>query len=89
VTIGALVTSNSASRALVDVEVYGPTGARVFQGVVDNQQFSAGQPRTLSVSWDVPSNAAVGTYTVKVGVFKVGWGILFAWGDAAAHFTVY
>jgi len=77
----------TASTALIDVEVYDPTGARVFQQVWDNQPLKAGQTR-FKTTWSVPSTAVAGTYTVKIGVFSPGWGPLQNWNNQAAVFTV-
>jgi len=60
----------------------------VLQQYVDNQQFAAGQARTYRWSWAVPASAAKGTYWVKLGVFKSGWGVVYYWSDDAATFTV-
>jgi hypothetical protein len=54
----------------------------------DRQTFTAGQRRTYTFSWTVPSNAAAGAYTIRIGVFKSGWGVLYHWNGAAGSFTV-
>lgn len=78
----------AAGSALIDVEVYSPSGAKVHQQVYDNQSFAAGQTRTYQPNWTVPTNAAVGQYTVKVGIFRPGWGAMSHWNNQAATFTV-
>ena len=60
----------------------------MHQAFFDGQAFAAGQTRTYTVAWQIPAGAAVGTYTVKVGVFAPGWSTLHAWNDRAAVFTV-
>jgi hypothetical protein len=87
-TITAQVTSSASTTALVDIEVYDSSGVKVFQQALDNQQFSAGQTRNLSVTWRPSSGLAAGTYTVKVGVFTAGWGTLLAWNNNATTFTL-
>jgi hypothetical protein len=82
------ITSNTTRSALIDFEVYGPTGAQVYQIWMDNLAFTAGVPRTLSRSWLVPAGAATGTYTLKIGVFSPGWGTLYFWHNSAATFSV-
>jgi hypothetical protein len=84
-TIAATVTASQAASALVDVEVYNTAGQKVFQQWFDDQAFDAGQSQTYTVTYQP---GRTGTYTVKVGVFSVGWGILFNWNDNAALFTV-
>jgi hypothetical protein len=82
------VKSSTASKVLIDVEVYGPTGAKVFQRVWDAQSFNPGQMRSFSASWTVPPGQAPGSYTLKIGVFASGWGTLYNWNNNAAAFTV-
>jgi hypothetical protein len=86
--ITAFVTSDATSTALVDIEVYSPSGSKVFQRWFDNQSFSAGQARRYTVKWAIPVGTASGTYTVKVGVFSPGWGTVYQWNDAAARIVV-
>jgi hypothetical protein len=74
--------------ALVDVEVYSPTGQKVFQKVYDQQAFGAGQTKQYRATWRVPVAAVPGPYVVKVGVFSPGWGTLYHWNNQAAQFTV-
>jgi len=88
VSITANVTSTTASSALVDVEVYDPSGAKVFQKVWDGQSFTAGQTLIFTTRWSVPPMSLAGSYTVKIGVFSTGWGVLYDWNDHAATFTV-
>ena len=81
------VTSASSRSALVDVEVYGPSG-RVFQQVADEQAFTAGARRTMVVLWHIPAGQAAGSLIVKIGIFAPGWAGLQHWNDAAATFAV-
>jgi hypothetical protein len=86
-TITARASASVKTTALVDIEVYGPNGERVYQKVFNNQSLTSSL-KSFKTSWTVPTTAAKGTYTVKVGVFSPGWGKLFAWNDRAATFTV-
>jgi hypothetical protein len=86
VSVKANVRSNVATTALVDVEVYSSSGAKVYQGFYDAQSFTAGQTRTFSASFKAPSST--GKYTVMVGVFSPGWGSVYTWNGAAATLTV-
>ncbi|MBV9896718.1 MAG: PQQ-binding-like beta-propeller repeat protein [Chloroflexi bacterium] len=88
VSITTSVTSSSATKALVDVEIYDASWHKVFQQFWDNQSFAAGQTQTYQSAWTVPTTAATGTYTLMVGVFSPGWGSIYAWNSAAAHITV-
>jgi hypothetical protein len=86
--ITASIKSATATSALVDVEVYSAGGTKVFQQFWDGQAFAAGQTRTLTATWAVPSSLATGAYTVKIGVFSNGWGTLYNWNNTAATLTV-
>jgi hypothetical protein len=86
--ITASVTSAVATTVLVDVEVYSSTGVKVHQQWFDSQTFAAGQKRDYPVTWNVPAGTPYGTYTVKIGVFTVGWGHMYAWNDSAKTVTV-
>jgi hypothetical protein len=82
------VRAGSSGRALVDIEVYGPDGEKVYQRWYDNQSFSGGQTKSFTTQWNLPRSAPSGTYTVKVGVFSPGWGTLYTWNNSVATFTV-
>ena len=86
--ISVSARSGASTSALVDIEVYSPTGTKVFQQFFDGQSFTGGVARTFSVSWTVPANAARGTYSVKIGVFSPGWGSLYTWNNSARSFSV-
>ena len=88
ITLSARATSGTATRALVDLEVYSSGGQKVYQRVWDNQSFSAGVQRTFNNQWTVPTNLAPGVYTIKVGIFGTGWNGLLSWNNNAATFTV-
>lgn len=88
VGITASVRPNVAARVLVDVEVYAPNGAKVFQTYWDRRSFSANQTRSFSSLWRIPANAAPGTYTVRIGIFGERWNGLLDWNHSATTFTV-
>jgi hypothetical protein len=88
VSLTLSVTSSTATAVLVDLEVYSPTGAKVHQKSWNNESFSAGQTRNYTVTWSVPWSAARGTYTVKSGIFRNGWGALLSWNNSAGSFSV-
>jgi len=68
------VTSASATTALVDIEIWDPTATtKVFQVWYDNQTFSAGQTRSYTPSWSVPSGSTAGTYDVRLCVYTPAW----------------
>jgi hypothetical protein len=86
--VTARVTASAATKVLVDIEIYSPSGERVFQKYYDNTAFAKDQTRSFSPSWKVPRFSEKGTYTVKIGVFSPGWGTLHYWNESAATFTV-
>jgi hypothetical protein len=87
-TITVVVKSASATKLLVDLEVYSSSGQKVFQQAWDNQSFTAGQQRTYSAAWTVSTSAATGTYSIKVGLFSPGWGTLYNWNNSAGQISV-
>ena len=82
------MTSPVTAGALVDMEVYSPSGEKVFQKYFDDASFTSGATKTFSASFLVPLAAPAGTYTVKIGVFKPGWSGLYYWNDSAASVVV-
>ena len=86
--VTATVTASRATKALVDLELYGPTGRRVAQHWWSSVTFGAGATRTVRWTWYVSSTRAIGTYTVKVGIFRPGWHGLLAWNSRARVFRV-
>ena len=51
-------------------------------------RFVAGETRTYTVTWVVPTTAAAGTYVVKLGTFPPGWQLHYSWSDLATTFVV-
>lgn len=86
--IDVKVVATTSSTALVDIEIYSPSGEKVHQQAYDGQSFGPGQTKVYSTVWTVPAGAQAGEYVVKVGVFTPGWGRLHDWNDRAATFTV-
>lgn len=89
ITIDTTVTASDAATALVQVEVYDAANTRVFEQKWDAAAFTPGQPRTFRTTWDART-APRGAYVVRVGLFApgAGWGVLYHWNNAAAHFTI-
>jgi hypothetical protein len=87
-TIDVKVTATAGVKALVDIEIYHMSGAKVLQKVSDDQAFRPGESKAYTVVWTAPSDATLGDYVVKVGVFAPGWGKQYDWADSAATFTV-
>ena len=58
VTLSATMRSDVERNVLVDLEAYSASGQKVFQFWWDNQSFAAGESKTLSTNWTVPSSLA-------------------------------
>jgi hypothetical protein len=87
VMITASVSSQSTTNVSVDVKVNDATGSIAYEQRFDKQGFAAGQTRTYSVSFPIPSAAPAGTYTVQIAVLAPN-GNAYAWNASAAVFTV-
>jgi hypothetical protein len=88
VSITTSVKSATASNAVIDLEVFDASGTRVFQKAWDAQSFTAGQTQNYTATWSVPQSTARGSYTIKVGVFSLGWTQMYAWNDSAGKINV-
>ena len=88
ITIDLTVTAPITQVALVDLEVYGPLGAKVFQRAWEGASLTSGTSSTFRTTWRAPGNEPAGTHIVKIGVFSPGWGTLLHWNNGAATFTV-
>ena len=77
-----------ASTVLVDLEVYDPSGNKVFQKFWDRQPLSANAVKSLTTSFHIAKTAQKGLWTVKVGVFSPGWASLLGWSNGATTFAV-
>lgn len=86
--IASTIESSTAATALVNVEVYSPTGDKVYQKYWDRRSFSANRDRTFSLIWRPSWNAPTGTYTVKIGIFGPRWNGLWSWNNSATTFSV-
>jgi len=81
------VRSGTTATALIDIEVYSPAGAKIYQKYFDAQTFTSGVARTYTAAYTAPVGAQTGQYRVKLGVFATGWTALYAWNDSAAVFS--
>ncbi|MFL5845339.1 MAG: hypothetical protein ACJ762_11645 [Solirubrobacteraceae bacterium] len=85
VRIHALEPANT----LVAVQLYRPgAGKPTYQLPFRGEHFAKNKPRRLRLRFDVPRNAPVGEWRVKVGVFDPDWKRLYLWSENAARFSV-
>ncbi len=64
------------TNLIVDIRIYNAAGERVGRREFGSVALSAGVPATLRYDYQVPSDAAVGSYTVHVGVWDTTWATL-------------
>ncbi|MCW2990867.1 MAG: hypothetical protein JWM73_1461 [Solirubrobacterales bacterium] len=77
------------ATTLVAVQLYRPGAGRpTYQLPFRGEHFRKDKPRRLRLRFDVPRDAAVGQWKVKVGVFDPDWKRLYLWSENAAQFTV-
>jgi hypothetical protein len=88
VSITATVKVSVSARALVDLEIAAPNGRKVAQRWWSSVAFTGGVARKLTWTWTVSSTRALGTYTVRIGVFEPAWTSLDSWKGRAAVFHV-
>jgi len=87
-SVTATITASRPTTALVNLELHNPAGRKVAQRTWSSPAFAAGTARTFHWRWYVGARRALGTWTVKIGVFRPGWYGLLAWRDGAARFRV-
>jgi hypothetical protein len=89
VSIVASVTSDSATRAFLGVEVVAPMGTVISYGKWwERESFEAGALRSFPITWQIPASAMEGPYTVRLLAFGIGWKPLFGLNTAAATVSV-
>jgi len=82
------VTSGTTKTVLLDIEIYGADGTKVFQDWVDGAVLDAGVKRSFSFTWPVPGDHPEGSYSVVVAVFEPGWAKNLVWNAGAAEINV-
>jgi len=86
--ISAVVKDSGGAyaNAVVDLEVYNSSGAKVGQQYFSGQNFSAGASQTYAWRWTAPP--ATGAYHVAAGVFSANWSSNLYWNPSAAPITI-
>jgi hypothetical protein len=91
VSIGATVTDTGTAaltNANIEVQVFDSTGHAVSTQVWSGQNFTGGQSRQYTYTWNVPATQAAGKYTVMIGVFDAAWATNYYWNSNGATITV-
>ena len=70
----------------VRVVVHNAFGRKVAQRFWRRQTFSAGERKQYRFVWAIPAVRRAGTYTVKIGVVRLG--VLRHWNNRAASFRI-
>src|SRR3989442_591674 len=82
VSIVAVFSTDTATSAVIGVEVYAPGGtALVYQKWFEHEQFSAGEKHSYPVTWQVPRTATIGTYTLNLFAYSPNWKTLYSSRD--------
>lgn len=88
VTVTLTVKSATAGSFLVDAQLFDAATTRRYETWWPNESFAAGQSKTYTFSWTVPSSDPSGMWTEKIGVFTNDWATLYTWNNGAATFAV-
>ena len=81
------ITSASSRHGLVNVQIHSPS-TMVFQKSWNYQWFWKNKPLTFDIAWPVPAGAALGRYSIRVGLYQPGSNVLQHWNQSAGRFTV-
>lgn len=85
VAVGVTNSGGALSGAITDVEIIDASGRKVWQQIVENQIFAAGESKSYTFTWIPPTP---GTYQIKIGIFAANWSPLLYWNDNAATVSV-
>jgi hypothetical protein len=85
---GSFTSPSNLSNVVPDIEVRNSGNGQVFKQLFSGQSFSAGQNRSFTANWTVPSSLAAGTYTIMTGVFSPDFATSYGWNPSAGSITV-
>jgi hypothetical protein len=88
VTFRQDVRVTTDATLLIDFELWDSQGQKVWQIWHDNQSLHRGDVMTDTAVLTMPDSLPPGQYTFVAGVFSAGWGIEYAWNQAAGFLTV-
>ncbi len=86
-TINSTVTSSTSFTGNVIVSLFDPNGVQKATQQYSSQNFSAGQAKSYSIPWQLPTNSATGLYTVKIQITD-STNTLFHYNSNALTFVV-
>lgn len=88
-TINASVKSlTGASNVVVRVFVYNSQNQLVSTQTFEGQYFAAGETKSYSMAYLVPTGSIRGTYKVRLGAYNSDWSKSYYWSDNLASFNV-
>ena len=88
VAIKANFSLSQAGTVATYFEIWNSRNVSVSDHAWDSQVFSAGQVRTYTWNFTVPSNWPAGTYRVAAGIFAANWSSNLLWVSSSSSFTV-
>jgi hypothetical protein len=88
VTIKANFSLSQAGTVATYFEIWNSRNVAVSDHSWNSQVFSAGQVRTYTWNFTVPSNWPAGTYRVAAGIFVADWSSNLQWVSSSSTFTV-
>jgi hypothetical protein len=88
VTVTTYVKVSTTTRAVVRVDVYGPTGSLAFRRSYTARTFRAGSTATLRPSFYISSVRRLGTYVVKIRILSPTGSHLLASKTSSRTFRV-
>jgi len=88
ISVSTKIKPSANVNVLVSIEIFDPNGKRVSQTVTDNVALKANTTKSFTARWRPGFTSPRGTYTVKVGIYRPGWGSMYTWYDSATTFSV-
>ena len=88
VAIKARFSVSQAATVATYFEIRNAANALLTSKSYNSQTFAAGQVRTYTWSFTVPSTWPAGTYRVAAGMFNTSWSTTLQWAGSSSSFVV-
>lgn len=89
VTFSVYITLSCNTAVALVIDVYEGGLTKSILKLPDNYEpFTAGQPRTISISGTLPTTAQMGSHSISVGVFDPGYSTLYGFSGATIALQV-